>query len=478
MNSPKSVISSGVKRSREACWSNESQDSCGSGVLAHRLARIVAILALAFSASLCAYGQISLVSAVDLALKSSPRIRMAEADADKAAAALTEAKDAYIPALNAGNGLGYSYGYPLGQPSVVNVTLQSVLLSWSQRDYIRAARASMQAAALTLSDARASLEQDTVIAYLALDRDQAREQALSDELARANQLVSIVADRLNAGVDTSMDLTQAKLTAAQTRLALLSAQDDTATDQLKLAHLIGLPAGGLATVSSSVPQFATPPAVAPPLILPESPAVQAAFANAEAKQEIAWADAHKVHRPEVYFAGQYSLFAKFNNYALFFPTNPATNKSVFQYNNAGIGISINWPIFDPVRKARARESADDAVHALADAENARNQELEGHSQLARSTVELSARADVAALQQQLAEQQLQVIRTQLQASAANTSGPQRTPKDQANAAIDERAKYVDLVNARFDLEQAQVQLLRAEGRLDDWLRAAAAHPAP
>jgi hypothetical protein len=269
-----------------------------------------------------------------------------------------------------------------------------------------------------------------------------------------------------------MDLTQAKLTAAQTRLALLSAQDDTAADQLKLAHLIGLPSGGLTTVAGSVPQLETPSAAAPPLVLPESPAVQAAFANAKAKQQIAWGDAHNVHHPVIYLAAQYSLFAKFNNYQEYFP------KGSFQYNNAGIGISINWPIFNPGRKAHARQSADDAVHAFAEAENARNLELEGHSQLARGTVELSAKADVAALQQQLAEQQLQVIRTQLQPSAANNPGPQRTPKDQATAAIDERAKFVDLLNARFDLEQSQVQLLRAEGRLDPWLRAAAAHPTP
>lgn len=441
--------------------------------------KIAAVL-LALSASLPAFAQISLVSAVDLALKSNPRVRIAEADADKAAAALSEAKDAYIPALNAGNGLGYSYGYPLGQPSVVNVTLQSVVLSFSQRDYIRAARASMQAAAFTLNDTRAAVEQDTVVTYLALDRDLARQQALNEELAHANQLVSIVSDRLNAGVDTGMDLTEARLTAAQTRLALLNAQDETAADQLKLAHLIGLPATDLTTVPGSVPHLAAPDAAAPApeLILPESPAVQAAFANAQAKQEIAWGDAKRLYKPEVYFASQYSLFAKFNNYALFFPTNPVTGKSVFQYNNAGIGVQISWPIFDPARKAHARQSADDAVHARADAENARYQEQEGHAQLARSTLELSAKADVAGLQQQLAQQQLDAIHTQLQASAADTSGPQRTPKDQANAAIDERSKYIDLLNARFDLQQAQVQLLRAEGRLDNWLRAAAAQPAP
>ena len=207
-----------------------------------------------------AHAQISLVSAVDLALKNNPRVRLAQADVDKTTAVLKESRDVYIPAITVGSGLGYSYGYPLGQPSVVNVTVQGVILSWSQRDYIRAARLGLQAAVLNLNDARAAVEEDTVVTYLALDRDLAREQALDEELARAEQLVAIVTDRLNAGVDSGMDLTQAKLTAAQIHLAYLNAQDETATDQLRLAHMIGLPSTNLATVHDSVPHLGAPAA--------------------------------------------------------------------------------------------------------------------------------------------------------------------------------------------------------------------------
>jgi outer membrane protein TolC len=436
----------------------------------HRRYRAAAILALTLSANLCASAQLSLTSAVDLALKSNPRVRLAEADVNKAAAGLAQARDVYIPALTVGSGLGFSYGYPLGQPSVVNVSMQSVVLSFSQRDYIRAARSAMQAAVFTLNDARAGVEQDTVVTYLALNRDLAREQALSDEFAHTQQLVNIVADRLNAGVDTGLDLTQAKLTAAQTHLDLLNAQDETATDQSKLAHLVGLPAERLATVGASVPHLA-PPEATPALALPESPTVRAAFATALSKQQIAWGDERRLYKPEIYFASQYSLFAKFNNYQIYFPAG------TFQYNNAGIGIQVSWPIFDRARKAHAQESAAEAVHAFAEARIARDKEQEGNTQLARSTVELNAKTDVAELQRELAQQQLDAINLQLQANAAGAAGPQRTPKDQANAEISQSARLVDLLNARFDLEQAQIELLRQQGRLDDWLRIAAATPA-
>jgi outer membrane protein TolC len=423
-----------------------------------------------------ARAQISLVSAVDLALKSNPRVRLAQADVDKSTAVLKESKDVYIPAVTVGSGLGWSYGYPLGQPSVVNAQLTGAILSWSQKDYIRAARFGLQAAILSLNDARAAVEEDTVVTYLALDRDLAREQALGEQLARAEQLITIVTSRLNAGVDSQMDLTQARLITAQIHLAYLNAQDETTTDQLRLAHLIGLPSTNLATVPDSVPRLGAPPADQAKAALPESPSIRAALSTAESKQRIAWGDSKKLYRPQVFLASEYSLFAKFNNYTLYFPTLP-NGKSVFQYNNAGIGIQMNWPIFDRTLKDKAQESAADAAHAFADYDNARIKEQEGHAQLARSTRTLAARAEVADLQQQLASQQLASIRTQLEANSANSNVPQRTPKDQANAEIDERGKFVSMLNSRFDLQQAEVQLMRAQGNLDNWLRTAAASPA-
>lgn len=426
-------------------------------------------LAPAFNA---AQAQISLVSAVDLALKNNPRVRLAQADVDKSTAVLKESKDVYIPAITVGSGLGYSYGYPLGQPSIVNATLQGVVLSWSQRDYIRAARFGLQAAVLNLNEARNAVEEDTVVTYLALDRDLAREQALDEQLARAEQLVTIVTDRLNAGVDTGIDLTQAKLTAAQIHLSFLNAQDDRALDQQHLANLIGVNSPNLTTIHNSIPRLGAPTEDQARLTLPESPSVQAAFDSAVAKQRIAWGDHKKLYRPQIFLASQYSLFAKFNNYELYFPRLP-NGKSVFQYNNAGIGVQVSWPVFDRALKDKARESAADAAHAFADYDTARIKDQEGHAQLARSTRTLAAKAEVANLQQQLAYQQLAAIETQLQASAANANTPQRTPKDQANAEVDERGKYVAMLNARYDLQQAQVQLMRAQGNLDDWLRKAA-----
>jgi outer membrane protein TolC len=422
---------------------------------------IVAVLA--FAAAMPAAAQISFTTAVDLALKNSPRVLAAEADVLKTQAALEEAKDVYIPSLVGGSGLGYSYGFPVGQPSVFSVTSQSLLYNFSQQDYIRAARASLNAANLALRDARQAVAEDAAVTYLALERDLQRQTAMGDESNYAVRLVSIVQERLDAGQDTPIDLTTARLTAAQIHLARLRAEDDTEADRTHLARLTGLPPTGLSVIPSSVPAF-EPPSGEIPSGPMTSPAVESAYALAKAKQQIAFGDARYVWRPQIYFAAQYARYAKFNNYDQYYLR--------FQHNNAGIGIEISLPVFDAARKAKARGSAADAVRAQHDANAARDQFLEGRLKVRRATTELAARAEVANLDQQLAKQQLDVMLVQLSAGSGNASGPQMTPKDEQNSRIAEREKYIAYLDAGFQVRQAQINLMRQTGELETWLKSA------
>jgi outer membrane protein TolC len=390
---------------------------------------------------------------------------MAKAEADKAIAALAETRDIYIPTLVGGSGLGYSYGFPVGQPSVFNITSQSLLFNFSQMDYIRAARASLNAANLALKDARMAVAEDAAITYVALERDMRRQEALNDQAGYAGRLVSIVQDRLDAGQDTPIELTTARLSFAQIRLARLRAEDETAVDRAHLARLTGLPVRGLDVVSSSIPQLAAPASDNFDTALPNSPAVDSAYAVAHAKREIAFGDARYLWRPQIFFAAQYNRFAKFNNYDLYY--------SHFQHNNAGIGVEITIPVFDMLHKAKARESAAEASRAMHEADMARDQFLDGRLRTQHATAELSARAEVAALDQQLAQQQLDVMLVQLKTGTGNSAGVQMTPKDEQNSRIAEREKFLTVLDAAFQMRQAQINLLRQTGELESWLKSAA-----
>jgi outer membrane protein TolC len=415
------------------------------------------------SAVIPAHAQISFTTAIDLALKSNPKVLAAQADVDKALAAVQQLRDAYIPAVVGGSGLGPpSYGFPLGQPSIFNITAQSLVFSYSQRDYIRAARAALDAANQTLKDAREAVSEDTAITYLSLDRDLKREAALRDQQGFADRLVAIVQQRLDAGQDTAIALTTSRLTAAQVKLSRLRAEDETAFDQAHLARLIGLPPQGVGTTVDSIPPL--PAATSSDLTTTTritSPAVEAAYAVARSKRETAFGEARYLWRPQIYFTGDYSRFASYTNIQDYY--------SHFQHNNAAVGVQITVPIYDMVHRARAREAAADASHAEHEADSIRDQFFDSRLRASHTAAELAARTEIATLDQQLAQQQLDILLVQLKSGTGDLAAPQMTPKDEQTVRIAEREKFVAVLNANFELQQARIGLLRVSGELENWI---------
>ena len=425
-------------------------------------------LCVAFSTFACAvapaYAQISFSTAIDLALKSNPKVLMAQADVAKALASVQQLRDAYIPNIVGGSGVGPpSYGFPLGQPSIFNITSQSLVFSYSQRDYLRAARAALDAANLNLKDIREGVAEDAAVTYLALDRDMQRQAALQQQQGFADHLVGIVQERLDAGQDTPIDLTTCRLTAAQVRLALLRAEDETASDRAHLARLMGLPEQGLGTNSDSVPTFPTTSPDLPGITPVSSPAVDAAYATARAKRQTAFGEARYLWRPQIYFEGQYSRFAKYTNIQDYYFR--------FQQNNAAAGVQITVPVYDMAHRAREREAAADAAHAQHEADSIRDQFFDSRLRARHTAAELSARAEIATLDQQLAQQQLDIMLVQLKIGSGNLSAPQMTPKDEQTARIAEREKFVAVLNANFEAQQAAINLMRAAGELEAWIAA-------
>ncbi len=421
-----------------------------------------ALLALSGSAATSAHAQTSLVTAVTLALNSSPKVKAAADDVAKARAALSEARAVYVPAVSVGSGLGDSFGYSPYPPTLFTFQAQSLVYSSSQPDYIRSARAGVQAAEFSLTDTRQSVAEDVANTFIALDHDQKREAALHLELGFADRLVTIVEDRLAAGRDTPIEATQAQLTAAQLRESVLHTQDELANDRAHMALLMGVPAAGILTDGQlpALPTFdllETAPT-------PPSAAVDAAFAQAKAKQEQAWGDARYLYRPQISLVVEYLRYASFTDS---FKQIQVAEGDVSP-NDEFFGVSISIPLFDRVHKAKARESAADAAHAYHDAESLQASTRETSSRLARTLAELRAHAEVATLSQRLAQQQLDVIAAQLNAPPVE-GHPVLTPKDEQSAHIAEREKYLGVLDAEFQMRQAEINLLRQTGQLEAWL---------
>jgi outer membrane protein TolC len=438
------------------------------------------LVKLAWCASLLAtaaycHAQISLSSAVDLAERNDPRVKLAQSDVAHARAAVDESHDAYVPSSTVSGGDGASTGVPLSVPVIFSIAAQSLVFSFSQRDNVRAAEAAFAAAQLSLKEAQEQVAEDVAITYLDLANTQQRQLALEQQYGFASRLVAIVQDRLSAGQDNNMDLLKAKLTAAQIHYQKLKADDDVASLSDHLARIIGLPGNHLTPVSSSIPPLPLPSSIE--YGTQESPGIRALFATAHGKQEFAFGENRYRLRPRVSFGANYSrIHTNQTNYAQYYPAFASANH--LSYNDLSVGIEIDIPLFDMGHQARAREAQADARHALYDAQNQENVFFEGRLKLRHSIDELSDQAEIAADNQGIAQEELNAVLAQLSANNAANGRPPLTPKDEQNARVAERARYLDLLTAQFGAQQAEVNLLRQTGQLDSWLRQNPSQPQP
>jgi outer membrane protein TolC len=424
-----------------------------------------------------ASAQISLSTAVDLALRNDPKVKMAQADVAKAVAALAEAHDAFVPAIVTEGGVGKSIGVPLGLPVVFSLTAQSLAFNFSQSDYIRAAHASVASANFALSEARDSSAADVVNTYVSLDSALQRKAAVVEAAGFAARVAQIVQDRLDAGLETRVELHRARLTVAQLHLQQLRIEDEIAALSAHLSRSIGLPGTHPNTVHDSIPEFNAPANSDTPYA--DSNGIKASLENAKAKQNIAFGDARYRWRPQLAFSAGYSrISTAFTNYAQYyhgFNTDLNGNQEN-SFNSLNIGVQISVPILDLVHQAKARGSAAEAAHALFQAESERNQLFEGRLKLQHAASELAVRSEIASLNRDLAQDQMDALTIQLQSNAANPSGLQMTPKDEQNARLQERQRYLDLLDADLELRQTEINLMKENGQIGDWLHSTITAP--
>jgi outer membrane protein TolC len=409
---------------------------------------------------------VSFYTVVDLALRNSTQVRISAADVQRAEAAVMESVNAYKPAISVGSSLGYSYGFPVGQPSVYSVAAQSLAYSFSQPDYIRAARAALIGAQMQLKDTRQQVILDSALDYIELATLSQQMTALDEETAFVHKLVEIETERVDAGLDSKVEQTQARLTGAQIALRRLHLVDQAELVRARLAHLTGLKPADIVCESQTIPSA---PETSELTGIDDNTGVKAAYASARSKLYVARGDERQNNHPTFGFGLEYNRFAKFNNYTEYY--------NHFQHNNFDIGIQINLPLFDATRKAKAKGSSAEAAHASAQADQSRDQTDEQMLQLQKNIAELTAQEQVAELQNELSQDQLDAITTQLQAGSPAPGGSAVLPKDEQGAHIRERTHFVDMLETRFELTQARLSLLRTVGRIEDWAKAIPApHP--
>jgi outer membrane protein TolC len=429
------------------------------------------LVLLALFAAAGAHAQMTLATAVDFATKNDPRVRMAQADLDHARAGLAQTRDAYIPSVNANGGFGSSTGVPLSLPVVFSINSQSLLFNFSQHDNLRSAGYAVHSAELALKDAQARVTADVVTTYIDLDNAERRQTIIDEEYGYAQRLQQIVSDRFDAGQDSKFNLHNANLTADKINLSMLETKEDVATEQDHIARLVGLPGTVLHTVHASIPAMPDPKTFAESSFM--SYGVRSAFADAHSKQEMAFGEARYRWRPQIGFGANYSrISTAHTNYSLYYPGFLESNGVKHSDNSLSVGLSITIPLFDKLHDDKAKGAAADAAHARAQAEDARNQFLEGRVKLQNNSAMLAAHVRTSQDEKDLADDQLEATLAQLTADNGAGGGPQLSPKDEQNARIQVSAMKLDILNAELSLDQAEVNLLLQTNELGDWLQQA------
>ncbi len=407
---------------------------------------------------------VSLHRAVELALKHATGISIAAADEQHASASYRELRNSYIPQLTAGAGIGWSDGFPLSlegaAPSLFNVTAQSALINLALKDFIRAAQSDVAVSNFRIKDQRNQIIQDTVLSYAELAKWEQRLSRLREAQTAAEQTAAAVGQRVKEGIDSEMDSTRARLSVARVRLRLAEAAG--AADVLRehLSGLTGLPVASVEIDPESLPAL--------PVVKPEgesdqdstrkaadaNPMVQAAVEHARA-QYLRVKGEHRSLWPSVDFAAQYANLATYNNYDHYY--QPGS----FQPNNATVGIAIHLPFLNYAQHERVKEAESEAFKATKQAEAARNQVSEETLRLERSVTQMQAAHDVAELEYEIAQKNVEAVRTRMESSTANLH-------DLDNSQTQASERLIALQDVTFELERTQVALLRATGGLESW----------
>jgi len=399
---------------------------------------------------------LTLKHALELALQNSKDIRIARIQASVADHAAMISKADFLPNLYVGSGAGYTYGIPETPggraPSVFNVTYTEQVFNLPLRGAAKEQQEQAKAQKILLEEARNSVIAGTATGYLELVKVRHSLELLRKESDSADKILGVTQERASEGFELPMEVTRSQLTKAQVTQKLLQLEgreDELATylrDQLGLApeQQIDLSADDLPGAAEQ--EGASLIAMA----MENNTDIRLAQSDVRAK-EYRYKGEKGGYLPTMELVSVYSLLAKFNNYDQFFRT--------FQRNNYNAGVQVQMPIFSARTKASVGLADVNLQVAKATLENKKNQVNADVRKKTRRLREMDAAKEVTRLQLQLAQQNVSALQSQFEEGKINL-------RDVERARLEENDRWMAYLDATFQRQQAQVELLRTAGQLD------------
>lgn len=398
---------------------------------------------------------LTLKRAVELALQNSRDIQLAKIQTSLAQRAAYITKAEFMPNLYAGSGLGYTNGIPETPggraPSIFSITYRQQVLNQPLKGQARELQEQVKSQTLMMEDARNSVIQRTAMAYLELAKVRHSLELLRKERASAQQIQDVTRGRQAEGLELPVEVTKAQLTSARIEQRILQLEGRQDELEVFLRAQIGLAAEQpIEVTAEDLPAEAEQEGqnlVA--LALENNTGIRLAEADRRAK-EFRLKGEKGGRWPTFELVSVYSVLGKFNNYLDFFKT--------FQRNNFNFGLQMQVPIFSARTKANIDLAKVNLEAAKATVSNKRA-DLSADVRLKTHRLrELDATKEVARLELQLAQQNLSVLQAQFTEGRVNL-------REVEKGRLEENEKWMQYLDANFQRQQAQLELLRATGQL-------------
>jgi outer membrane protein TolC len=417
-----------------------------------------AVFSLAFACLLRAeVHPMTLRQAVETALKQNPDIALARFDEEKARQGVRVARDPFTPRLIVGSGLAYSNGFPMSiegsAPSVVQGHIVQDLFNRQQTLAVAQAKEDARGATLATTSKRDEVVYRTASLYLDAERAGRIGEFAHKQADSLQAVLETVRAQLREGRVLPLAEKSSAANVAHARQSAELLDDDVAASETALAMALGFSAEDrVHPVAEARPMPALPKS--------EEEAVQAALdANKDlrrlesqiASKQLEMRGVKAQRLPRVDLVAQYSLLAKFNNYAEFF--------SKFQRNNEQIGMSFQVPLaVGPGVGAQIAQTQADISRLRVDLNNTRNRLRSDLQQSFRNVHKAETAAEVARLDLDVAREQLSVYLAQMQEGRA-------TLRQVEEARVAENDKWMAFYDAQYSMERARWSVLRLTGDL-------------
>jgi outer membrane protein TolC len=399
---------------------------------------------------------LTLRSTIELALQNSKDIQVAKLQSTLAEHASRVTKSEFLPNLYAGSGAGYTYGIPETPggtaPSIFDVIYREQVFNEPLRGQAKELEEQVRSRKIVLQDVKNSVIAGTAMAYLELVKVRHSLELLRKEQESAEKILQVTEERQGEGYELPIEVTKAQLTKAQVAQRILQLEGREDELEVFLRGQLGLgEEQAIEVTPEELPGEAEQEgANLVALALQNNTSLLLAQSDVRAK-EFRLKGEKRGYLPTLEFVSIYSMLARFNNYTEFF--------SKFQRNNYNAGVQVQVPLFSARTKAAIGLAQINLETAQANLSNKKTQVTAEVRQKTRRLRERDAAKEVARLELQLAQQNLAVLQSQYAEGNVNL-------REVEKARLDENDKWLAYLDANFQRQQAQLDLLRTAGQLD------------